>query len=180
MNDNITSNNQNGGITAKTVNINGEVNIGRSNKRGGKKLFPYIVGIFTIIGAIVAILGYKGVKKDKNQDEKNIFNVTSHNQQGGITAGEVNIGNTPRTFNQKVTAALQARLPSEKSKTIVITAVLGDQEAFQFAEQIKEYLLSQGWKVDGVNQAAYSRPVVGQIIQPKPDGGIEIIIGGKQ
>jgi hypothetical protein len=62
----------------------------------------------------------------------------------------------------------------------VITAVMGDQEAFQFAEQIKEYLSSQGWKVDGVDQAVYSKPVVGQIIKPRSDGKVEIIIGGKE
>jgi len=146
-------------------------------------IFELVVGVATIIGTVFAVLQYMKPKEatvDKNNRENKTFNVKSFNQQGGITAGEVNIGSIPRTFNQQVAASLQPHLPLDKNKTIRITSVMGDQEAFQFAEQIKKYLLSQKWKVVGVDQAVYSGPVIGQIVEPKQDGGLEIIIGGKQ
>jgi len=112
--------------------------------------------------------------------EKKIFNVSSYNQRGGMTAGEINIGNVPRVFDEQVASALNQNLPSDKNEPIEITCVMGDQEAFQFAEQIKRYLLSEGWDVTGVTRAMFSNPISGQIIERKPDGGIKIIIGGNQ
>ena len=67
-----------------------------------------------------------------------------------------------------------------KEKTIKITAVLGDEEAFQFASEIKDYLELQGWRIEGVDRADYNHPIIGQIVIPQDDGGIEIIIGAKE
>ena len=50
---------------------------------------------------------------------------------------------------------------------ITITTMLGDPEAFQFADQIKEVFINSGWEVDGINQAIYNRPVVGLKIKVK-------------
>jgi len=178
---NVKSESQKGGTTAGIVNIFKNDDLKENKGVWAKPYFKYLlIPVMVILIGTGIIWGVTKIfNKEENKDKK-VYNVTSRNQQGGITAGEVNIGKTPRIFNQQVALALQAHLPSEKDKTIVITAVMGDQEAFQFAEQIKEYLSSQGWKVDGVDQAVYSKPVVGQIIKPRSDGKVEIIIGGKE
>lgn len=112
----------------------------------------------------------------ENKDEKNIH-VTSYDQSGGITANQVNIGNQPRTLTPELKTRLDQVLQINKNREIRITAVMGDGEAFQFADQIKEYLESEGWKVSGVDQAVYNKPVIGQTINPE---ATEIIIGTKQ
>ncbi|UZE94291.1 MAG: hypothetical protein IB618_01835 [Candidatus Pacearchaeota archaeon] len=122
-------------------------------------------------------MGYWGVTMEKeNKDEKNIH-VTSYDQSGGITANQVNIGNQPRTLTPELKTRLDQVLQINKNREIRITAVMGDGEAFQFADQIKEYLESEGWKVSGVDQAVYNKPVIGQTINPE---ATEIIIGTKQ
>ncbi len=42
-----------------------------------------------------------------------------------------------------------------------ITTVLGDQEAFQFAKQLKSAFTKAGWEVNGVSQSVYGNPVKG-------------------
>jgi hypothetical protein len=63
---------------------------------------------------------------------------------------------------------------------IAVTALLGDDEAFDFAIEIKEYLEKSGYKVvDVVSQALYMKPIKGQIIERKPNdyNQVQIIIG---
>lgn len=103
--------------------------------------------------------------------------ITSHNQSGGITAHTVNIGSPPRQLDPASAVQLEQNIP--KDKPVKVTAVMGDQEAFAFASQITSYLKSKGYSVDGVNQAIYSQPVIGQFINPSA-GGYDIVIGGKQ
>lgn len=108
---------------------------------------------------------------------QNQFNVTSFNQQGGITAGQVNIGHPPRDLDANMCAELLKHLP--KDKTVVVSSVMGDGEAFQFATRIKNFLTGKGFSVDGVNQAIYSQPVQGQHVNLLPDH-TDIIIGNRQ
>ena len=110
-------------------------------------------------------------------DETN-FNVTSFNQQGGITAGQVNIGKQERHCSERFKASLAPHLPKDKEKQIVVSATLGDTEARQFAEEIKQYLEDEGYKVRGVLQVVRKKLVIGQEIVLSKDGGIEIKIGG--
>ena len=72
---------------------------------------------------------------------------------------------------------LSQKVPTEKD-VIDLTTVRGDQEAFQFASEIKQFLESENYNVNGVNQADFSNPVKGQSIEPRKEGGIKIIIGG--
>ena len=108
-------------------------------------------------------------------EKKNVF-VTSYNQSGGITAHTVNVGAQPRHFNAETAAQLTQMI--QKGKPVNVVAVMGDQEAFQFAAEIKAYLESQGYAVSGVDQAVYLGPVVGQFIYPK-DGSYEIRFGSR-
>jgi len=109
----------------------------------------------------------------------------SIDQSGGITAGTVNVGpnatlnlgSQVRHLNAQWITALIPHLPENKTKVINIVSVGGDQEALQFATEIKNYLASHGWKTNGVDQVWYTEPVTGQTISRNPDGGINITIG---
>ena len=184
MSENINSHNQKGGITAKIVNINGEVNISGNNKEKKMMLFPYIVGIFTIIGVAIAILTYLGLKPkeakmDKNQNEKKTVNITSYNQQGGITAGEVNIGPKSRHVTEEVKKELDRNLALDKNKEILVLYSADDFETQNFAFEIKQYLESQRYKIKGYGRQFSSKPQKGVGIIDKPDGSIVLVIGGK-
>ena len=62
MGDHIESHNQKGGITAKTVNINGEqADPPKSNRIWIGRYWKFIVVTVSLIAAIVTILKYFGV-----------------------------------------------------------------------------------------------------------------------
>lgn len=109
-------------------------------------------------------------------EKENVF-VTSHNQSGGITAHTVNVGSQARHLNPDIASQLTQLVA--KGKPVNVVAVMGDQEAFQFASEIKACLESQGYSVSGVDQVIYSEPVVGQFVDPKGDG-YEIRIGSRR
>ncbi len=101
----------------------------------------------------------------KQVEPAQVFNVTSNNQSGGITAGVVNVGPQPRNLNARHVSQLQQFLP-DKTKIVTVKAVMGDGEAFSFATQIKNFLVERGYEVNGVNQAVRCVPVVGQDFDP--------------
>jgi len=105
-------------------------------------------------------------------------NISSINQMGGITAHTVNLGPTARQMNDQLGEQLKQHVPLDKKVTVV--SILGDGEAFGFANQILQWMKSNGYRnVNGVDQAVYTQPVLGQNINARDDG-IEIIIGTKQ
>ena len=109
-------------------------------------------------------------------DDGPVFRVTSVNQHGGITAGQVNVGRPPRALDAGNRAQLKQTL--RKETKVVVTAVMGDGEALQFAHEIKAFLESEGYEVEGVNQAVYTAPVMGQSVVDHDDR-FEIIIGNR-
>lgn len=109
---------------------------------------------------------------------KNIF-VTSNNQMGGITAHTVNLGPTARQMNDGLGEQIKQNVPVAAKVTVV--AVLGDGEAFGFANQVLAWMKSNGYtNVNGIDQAVYSRPIRGQSINKKNDSEFELIIGTRQ
>jgi hypothetical protein len=112
----------------------------------------------------------------KNPEPNQTFLVTSHNQRGGITAGVVNIGSQPRKLDLRLQHQLK-QLLTDKTKTVTITSVLGDGEAYSFANQIKEYLIDEGYSVRGINQVVFTTPVFGQSFNPNT---LTFTIGTKQ
>ena len=122
-------------------------------------------------------------QKKINQNEKlnsnnSTVNVTSNNQSGGITANQVNIGAIPRNLDDKTQNQLLAIL-KKKDEPIDISSVMGDAEAFKYANQINDFLKTHGYtKVEGVSQSVFSKPVIGQFID-KDSIGIKIVIGAK-
>ena len=118
-------------------------------------------------------------KQVSNENERPIH-VESHNQQGGITAYQVNIQPGDRQLSTGAVQQVKDYLNTTKFKTIEVNAVMGDGEAFRFASQMKNYLTQEGFEVSGVNQVIYSAPVQGQIIEPPNDEGmIKIIVGNR-
>lgn len=110
-------------------------------------------------------------------DKNNKVNITSFNQMGGITAGTVNIESQNRQMNGQIGSQLKNKIPVDAK--VSVTAVLGDGEAFGFANQIFQWMKSNGYEnVTGVNQAVYTKPVLGQMINTTDDG-FAIVIGSK-
>jgi len=105
-----------------------------------------------------------------------VFNVSSTNQSGGITAGVVNVGPKPRQVDAGLISKLQQMLP-DKTKKVTVTSVMGDGEAFDFATQIKDVLVKQGYDVNGVNQSVFTVPIIGQQFNPDT---LTLIIGTRQ
>ncbi len=114
-----------------------------------------------------------------NENQRPIH-IESHNQQGGITAYNVTIQPGDRQLTPNVGQQVKDLLNKTKFKTIEVNAVMGDGEAFRFATQIKNYLNSEGFDVQGVNQVVYANAPQGQIIEtPKDEGMVKIIIGSR-
>lgn len=111
-------------------------------------------------------------------DKNNMFNINSYNQSGGITAGVVNLGTHPRKVDDQSGKQLLENL--QKEKKIVITSVMGDQEAFNFGHQILNFLKEKGYNAEGVNQAIYSKPIIGQFIENQKVEQTDIIIGNQE
>lgn len=105
------------------------------------------------------------------------INITSINQQGGITAHTVNVGQPSRHINDDVKNQLNNQL--DKSRKVDVVVVLGDGEAFSFATEINKYLVASGYQTTGVSQAMFSGPVIGQQIDKNNPGIQKIIIGAK-
>ncbi|MEI6971019.1 MAG: hypothetical protein WCL44_05825 [bacterium] len=94
------------------------------------------------------------------------ISVTSHNQSGGITAGKIIVGRQPRKLDPQFKAQLERLLTHDTNQVILVDAQLGDQEAVQFAEEIKTYLESCGRKVNGVREVVGPQHLKGQMVTP--------------
>lgn len=134
---------------------------------------------YVIIPLIVAVVGGLIVWAivSMNDDNEPNVSVTSYNQQGGITANQVTFGNQARWLSPELKQQLDSLSQINKNKEITIDAILGDGEAFRFASEVKQYLVSKGWNVNGVNQVVWGEPVFGQNINPE---ATIITIGTKQ
>jgi len=109
----------------------------------------------------------------------NTFNVNSYNQQGGITAGQVNIGKVKRRISPAFAAQTLDFAHKYQGRKIRVISAMGDAESFNFATQIKSLLEFNGYKVDGVDQVMTVPPLTGEHIGETQDGGIEFRIGSQ-
>jgi hypothetical protein len=110
--------------------------------------------------------------------EKKTVNVTSHNQSGGITAGEVNIyGSKPARHLTTQDLEHFRRIPAGANVTVV--APIGDAEAIGFADEIAGWLRTNGWP--GVMNQDVMRypPMVGQKVIVNGNE-VQILIGANQ
>lgn len=105
-----------------------------------------------------------------------IHNVSSYNQVGGITAHTINLDLLRRQLTEDGKKELDEILKPYKGKIIEISYTGGNEEAFSFALEIKEYLESKKWEIDGVN--AKWMPEVKRGVHIRPvDNSIEIHVG---
>ena len=81
------------------------------------------------------------------------YDVTSHNQQGGITAGQVNFGKPQRKLDANLKSQLDKGLAAHAHKEVQITINLSCEDGPEFARQIKAYLETKGFKVRDVKTA---------------------------
>ncbi|NML23175.1 hypothetical protein HHL16_20020 [Pseudoflavitalea sp. G-6-1-2] len=97
------------------------------------------------------------------KDTVSVFHVESHNQQGGITAGKIeniNIVDQPREFDGEFKAYFGAFLRTQDINSPVrIYSLLGDNEALRLANQIKEYIIQQGFLNVKDAQAIFDKPI---------------------
>ena len=103
------------------------------------------------------------------------YNVYSVNQQGGITAGQVNIGKVPRTLNSDIKRQLRALVPS--GSKVQVECALGDAEAYRFASEILEFFRGEGYDATGITQGVYVPPLPPQGVNKNTPGLIKIQIG---
>ncbi len=115
--------------------------------------------------------------------QQNIYgggNVFSYGQSGGITAGTVNVGPIPRSLNQPRMESLKKQIQDQvpKDKPIIVTALLGDSEAVNFAYELQSYLKNNGYKLkeDSIDQSVFTASVKGIIL--RDDGETRTFIVG--
>lgn len=179
----VTSVGQRGGVTAHSVSVNQgtPAPLPQPPKPWWKSAWAITVGVVTFLAALVAVLEFLGLKPlEKHMTRDNDRpNVTSINQQGGITAGTVNIGSQARHMNTQLGAQILEHIPTDAK--ISITAVMGDGEAFNFAHEVRAWMVQNGYRniTQGVNQAVYSQPVMGQSFNKTADG-FDLVIGTRQ
>ena len=110
--------------------------------------------------------------------EERKVEVTSHNQMGGITAYQVNIGPTDRRLTEKVAGNIKTLLGKTKYQAVEIVSLMGDAEAERYATQIKNYLADQGIKAAGGIFGAIIKQGM-TVERPDNDGIIRIKVGGR-
>jgi hypothetical protein len=106
------------------------------------------------------------IKKDQKE-----FNILARNIQEASRVREVREATGDKAVARSVTPDLAKRmttvLATQRGSKVTVTCVLGDQESFQFASQVKQILQNSGWEVNGVNQAIYTQPVIGVFVKVK-------------
>jgi hypothetical protein len=96
------------------------------------------------------------LNKQRSREASMTFQVTSIAQQGGITAGIVNVGHPRRKMNPDLGMRIIQHLP-DKSRMIRIVGLLGNQESMSFAAQIRGFLIQAGYSVEGPSEAVFGR-----------------------
>jgi hypothetical protein len=81
--------------------------------------------------------------------------VTSNNQQGGITAYQVNIGRIDLTFNDEVAAEIAKRIPKDRPFDL---RGVGSQKDQQVAVEYAGYLQTNGYKLRNHSQIGMMGP----------------------
>lgn len=118
-------------------------------------------GIRIILTAII-VVALSGAAMSQ---EKPTINVTSNNQQGGITAYQVNIGRVDLTFTESVANAIAGKLPTDRP---VDVKSVGSERDQNVALQYVTFLQSKGFTIRALSRS-------GQLI-PQPDNPVSITV----
>lgn len=107
-------------------------------------------------------------------------NVTSHNQSGGITAHTVNQFAPPdRKLTDRDKREIAEMIPA--GAKVRVSVSMGDAEAFSLGKEIEAHLVASGYDVtpDEFSQAVWNQPMRGKMIDKRPDGSYDVIIGSR-
>lgn len=110
-------------------------------------------------------------------DKGSTFNVSSTDQKGGITAGQVNFSPRQRKLGSEGGRTLLAELERRDVRVLDIRTVAGNEEANTLAREIQGFLVENGIKVESFSMGMYARSPVGHGIVEGKDGKVEIVIG---
>ena len=112
-----------------------------------------------------------------SKDEKNIFNVSSKNQQGGVTAGQINIGKFQRQLGSHEKKAIKEFLEKNNPSSVSLTSTMNDNESYSYAQEIKTYLDEINFPVKEIAQATWVEPVPPLHVGDPINGNIAITVG---
>ena len=142
----------------------------------------WTIGIVLAIVALVPAYVSLGRPKQGSLPPSESHTVQSFHQSGGITANTVVVPDTPaRHLTDQVRADLDQQIdPSPyKGNPILIEVLLGNAEALRFAEEIKQYLIERGRRVEGIHPTMWAFPMRGMKISPK-NNEVVIQIGSNE
>lgn len=123
----------------------------------------------------------KDMSADENKPESMAQNVVNSPGAQAFQAGRDMYIN-PAKQQRHLTANLQQQLinglPSDKKNTIEMLYTSNDSEAYEYANEFKEFLRSQGWTVKGPHPAMFfsGKPRKGVHVAPSKDGKIKISV----
>ena len=115
----------------------------------------------------------------ENKNTGSVFNVTSNDQQGGVTAGVVNIFQRAKIWLSDENKRKVMEVLKNKNNTIYVSLQTGGgSELTQFAEEIKLFLTQEGYtNIIGVNPIMGFSPFKGVNIEKKSETESVIFIG---
>ncbi|WAT17114.1 hypothetical protein OZN62_09210 [Aurantiacibacter sp. MUD11] len=107
------------------------------------EMLLYGGGIAFAVGGVGLIAMLIFGEKPEQQPVAIDHSVTSHNQSGGITAQNVNVGKIQRRMSPRIANEMLQSLP--KDRAIRVEALLGDAEAIRYATEIRDFLKANGY-----------------------------------
>lgn len=132
--------NQKGGVTASEIYVqNG------GPKHVGLWRNPWFKGLLVPILVLVVAGVILNHFNSNDMSDQNTFHTNSYFQQGGITAGQVNIGRQDRELTASFIQQLEKVLPQDKAYKIMVTPTHQDAETIRFADKIKDHLITLGY-----------------------------------
>jgi hypothetical protein len=100
---------------------------------------------------------------------------------GMMNCGTLNLGVPQRKLDDSMFMPLKQQiLGLSRDKSYEVVAVMGDTEAFQFAGDIFAFMKTHDFKVTGVDQSVFNKPVTGLLLSEKPNGTVDLIVGSIQ
>src|SRR5215510_11571879 len=99
----------------------------------------------SIIGILVTIV-LSSIPQNANAGGDTL-NVNSYHQNGGITAGQANIGQQPRQLDDAIREQIRSNLPRDKKVNIL--AIPG-ADNIQLAHKIRHFLMADGYQISGI------------------------------
>jgi hypothetical protein len=101
----------------------------------------------------------------------------SFSQSGGITAGQIMLGQPSRHIDDRLRDEIKSKIPIDRKVSIEV--IQGDQEAFQYATEIHDFLERQRYDVMKISTVSCDKPQFGQGLVTGTDPTV-LRIGSRQ